>query len=97
MTQAQVAEEIDVTTEFYARMERGTSMPSTATLYRMAVALDVPVDLLIGAVVMELRQEEGPHVPPEIRYIAEQVRKHPRMALVIISLLNFVEPKKPKK
>ena len=96
MTQAQVAEEIDVTTEFYARMERGTSMPSAETLYRMAVVLDIPVDLMIGPVVVELQKERDQHLPPAIRYIVEQVRKHPRMARVIISLMNFLEEKKPK-
>ena len=48
LTQAQVAEEIDVTFEFYHRCERSKTLPSVPTLARLAETLEVSVDVLLG-------------------------------------------------
>jgi transcriptional regulator with XRE-family HTH domain len=48
LTLEDAAERLGVTAEFYARIERGYSLPSTASLAQMVTALDVSADVLIG-------------------------------------------------
>ena len=48
LTQEDVAERIDVSVEFYARIERGTSLPSILTFVRIVSALGVSADVLLG-------------------------------------------------
>ena len=48
MTQAQVAEAIAVSNEFYARLERGKALPSAATLLALVKVLRVTADSLCG-------------------------------------------------
>ena len=48
LTQEDAAERLGVTAEFYARIERGYSLPSTASLAQMVTTLDVSADVLIG-------------------------------------------------
>lgn len=48
LTQEDVAERIDVSVEFYARIERGTSLPSILTFVRIVSALGVSADALLG-------------------------------------------------
>jgi len=43
LTQARLAESIDVTTETVSRLERGVSMPSLKTLEGISNVLDVPL------------------------------------------------------
>jgi transcriptional regulator with XRE-family HTH domain len=47
-TQDDAAERIGVSVEFYARIERGGTLPSVPTLQRMAAALGVGADVLLG-------------------------------------------------
>lgn len=46
LTQAQLAEMVDVATETISRLERGVSMPSLKTLENIARFLDVPLKAL---------------------------------------------------
>ena len=48
LTQEDAAERLGVTAEFYARIERGYSLPSTTSLAQMVTALEVSADVLIG-------------------------------------------------
>ena len=48
LTQEDLAEEIGVSTEFYARLERGVALPSVETLVRLAPSLRVSADRLLG-------------------------------------------------
>ena len=48
LTQEDVAERIDVSVEFYARIERGTSLPSILTFVRLVSALGISADILLG-------------------------------------------------
>lgn len=48
LTQADVAERLELSGEFYGRLERGTSMPSVQTLVRLAEALETTPDVLLG-------------------------------------------------
>jgi len=47
-TQEDAAKRLGVTAEFYARIERGYSLPSTVSFAQMVTALDVSADVLIG-------------------------------------------------
>lgn len=48
LTQAEAAERIGISNEFYARIERGKTLPSVPTLSRMADSLGITVDALFG-------------------------------------------------
>ena len=48
LTQEGAAERIGVRPDFYARIERGATMPSLRTLMRMVWALDASADVLLG-------------------------------------------------
>lgn len=48
LTQAQVAALVDMASEVYGRMERGTMLPSICSLLRLANALDVDPNTLLG-------------------------------------------------
>ncbi len=47
LTQAQVAEQIDISVEAYARLERGLALPSFPTLLRACTALHTTPDTLL--------------------------------------------------
>jgi transcriptional regulator with XRE-family HTH domain len=59
---------LGVTAEFYARIERGYSLPSTTSLAQMVTALEVSADMLIGkrpltaAALGRLRMHETTHI-----------------------------------
>ena len=48
LTQEDAAERIGVSVEFYARIERGNSLPSILTFARIAAVLGISADLLLG-------------------------------------------------
>lgn len=48
LTQADVAERVGVSVEFYARLERGGTLPSVPTLRRLASALSTSTDRLLA-------------------------------------------------
>jgi transcriptional regulator with XRE-family HTH domain len=48
LTQHQVAARLDVSVEFYSRMERGLAHPSLELFLRMLDALGVSADTLLG-------------------------------------------------
>ena len=49
LTQAQLAEAVDLSVEMVGKIERGTSSPSFETMQKLCDALDVPVAVLFGA------------------------------------------------
>lgn len=50
MTQAQVAEQIQVSVEFFARIERGIALPSVTNFAKIVNVLDVRADVLLEVV-----------------------------------------------
>ena len=48
LTQADVAEALGITRDFYSCIERGLAGPSMPTLYSMAIVLETSVDALLG-------------------------------------------------
>jgi transcriptional regulator with XRE-family HTH domain len=48
LTQEDAADLVGVSLEFYGRIERGRTLPSVPTLLRVATALQVSADVLLG-------------------------------------------------
>ncbi|HVG60584.1 MAG TPA: helix-turn-helix transcriptional regulator [Hyalangium sp.] len=80
LTQADVAERIEVATEVYGRLERGGMLPSVQTLLRLCHELNVSADELLGLTQHSPspRSSEGPSAPterPEIRRFLRSLRQ----------------------
>jgi transcriptional regulator with XRE-family HTH domain len=82
LTQADVAERIDVATEVYGRLERGGMLPSVQTLLKLCHELQVSSDELLGlsqhtpsprSAAMEV--PSGPTERPEIRRLLRSMRQ----------------------
>ena len=93
-TQEDAAERIGVSVEFYARIERGNSLPSVPTLARIASTLGVSADVLLGR--KDFRGIDG--VPnwqpdptmmekPEIRRLLRLLRRASPATLRLTSML----------
>ena len=86
-SQADAAERIGISVEFYARIERGRTMPSTPTLVRMAGSLGVTVDGLVGGAKATPTTRVEPKLSPELRRL---VRRLGRASTKTVRLLNLV-------
>lgn len=76
MTQADVAEAVGISPEVYGRLERGLMMPSVPTLTRLARALRVSPDELLGW--EGVRKKKN---PPEVDRLMAIVESADRPAL----------------
>src|SRR3954466_13933868 len=89
-SQADAAEHIGISSEFYARIERGQTMPSTSTLVAMGQALDVSLDVITGRVrgrEPAARPRSAVDEPPEMRRLLRRLRRaKPRT----VRLLNLI-------
>jgi transcriptional regulator with XRE-family HTH domain len=82
LTQQQVAERIDVSVEFYSRMERGLAFPSLEVFLRMLDVLGVRADTLLG---LDAVHAGGPAAVPltspddprEVRYVLAVLQRRP--------------------
>jgi transcriptional regulator with XRE-family HTH domain len=81
LTQADVAERIDVATEVYGRLERGGMLPSVQTLLKLCHELHVSADELLGLAAQgappSRTSEAPPPTPerPEVRRLLRSVRQ----------------------
>jgi transcriptional regulator with XRE-family HTH domain len=92
LTQEDAAERIGVSVEFYARIERGNSLPSVPTFVRIARALGVSADTLIGrdqpeVAALAWQPASQPAESPEIRRVVRLLRKASSATLRIVTLL----------
>ena len=94
LTQEDAAERINVSVEFYARIERGNSLPSILTFARIVSALGVSADALLGrGPIMMPPAGVGSWVsgPPsdssEIRRIVRRLRKASPSTLRLVNML----------
>ncbi len=93
LTQQDAAESIGVSAEFYGRIERGRTLPSVPTLVRIAEALDIPTDALVGrtgsqGVASPLKLNPGsPAMPPELRNLLRRLRRVPPRTLRLLGAL----------
>ena len=90
MTQKQAAQAIGITTEFYARNERGNCLPSIETITGMATAFDVSVDHLLG-----IDKPSVPMAPAsyessrDIEFVTNRAREDPELTRVLIAILKM--------
>jgi transcriptional regulator with XRE-family HTH domain len=92
LTQERVAEQLDVSVEFYSRIERGLAHPSTDTFVRMLSVLSASADTLFG---LDLAREAEAHAlispddPPEVRRLVATLRTaRPSTLRLVSALLN---------
>jgi transcriptional regulator with XRE-family HTH domain len=97
LTQARVAEQLDVSVEFYSRIERGLAHPSTDTFVRMLSVLAVSADTLFG---LDVAREGAPGAhaltsaddPPEVRRLVATLRTtRPSTLRLVNALLNVLD------
>ena len=88
LTQAEVAEAIAVSNEFYARLERGRSLPSLDTLLAILTALDLPADELFGvAIAPRPLPDPLADASPKVAQLVRRIRLLDREAHRVINLL----------
>lgn len=81
LTQEDAAERIGVSVEFYARIERGNSLPSVPTFVKIATALGISADNLLGRTTAATDEEASwepapaPTESPEIRRMMRMLRR----------------------
>lgn len=94
LTQEEAAELIGVSGAFYARIERGGTLPSVPTLVRIADVLATDADLLLGrrpsrARTAEARPAYGSESEetPEIRKLLRRARRASPRVVRVLNLL----------
>lgn len=93
LTQEDVAERAGISFEFYARIERGGTLPSVPTLVRIADALAVSADVLLGRagpgtlLVAEPPPSLSTGEPPEVRRLVRRLRKADPRTVKLLGLI----------
>ena len=87
----QVAQAVGITADYYARIERGVSMPSLQTLIRVARALQVSVARLLGLEDMQGPILAAPEIPDPIAYIIRRAQADEKLYKAVIAVLNVFE------
>lgn len=92
LTQQQVAERLDVSAEFYSRMERGLAFPSLELFLRMLDVLEVRADTLLG---LDATRPAAPLAVPltspddsrDVRRVVAALQKLPASTLRFVAAL----------
>lgn len=92
-SQADTAERVGISLDFYARIERGQTMPSVPTLVRIARALEVSTDTLLGPRKAAVLAPAAPGADtPDVRRLIRRVRqarpKSVRVLNIVAAALN---------
>jgi transcriptional regulator with XRE-family HTH domain len=93
LSQADAAERAGISAEFYARIERGGTLPSAPTLVALAEALDVSTDVLVGRTAGRQYPKGAREATaaaqdsPEVRRLLRRVR---RAAPRVVRILNLL-------
>jgi ribosome-binding protein aMBF1 (putative translation factor) len=93
LTQEDAAERLAVSVDFYARIERGNSLPSVPTLARMVAVLGVSADALLGRIAFEpgaaaaWSAAASPTDPPEVRRVSRMLRRASPGSIRLVALL----------
>lgn len=89
-TQADLAERVGIAVEVCGRLERGRALPRADTLVRLAVALGVSVDALLGLDAGRARERlvaepESEYAdPPELSRLVRRLRREPRRTIRLL-------------
>ena len=94
MTQEDAAELIGISSEFFARMERGNALPSVETLKKLSEKLHVTVDHLLGTDEVHLSIAEESKLlasrdPKQLTYIVDRARGDTALTRVLLALLRL--------
>ena len=91
LTQEAAAERIGLSSEFFARIERGHAFPSVPTVSRMMEVLGVSADDLLGLTVPVnkpvARINHPADDPPEIRRLVRRLKHASPATIRVITLL----------
>lgn len=88
LTQEDAADAVGVSSEFYARIERGRTLPSAPTLARIASALGVSADVLLGLNADEPRKLKAPPTEDRaLRVVMRRLRAARPSTVRLVSLL----------
>ena len=95
LTQEDAADGVGISPEFYARIERGGTLPSVPTLVRMAAGLSVDTDRLLGRVRPAARAGEEEvrgygataTESPEVRRLVRRLRQADARTVRLLSIL----------
>lgn len=95
ITQDEASERIGITVEYYARIERGKSLPSLLTFGQIAEALDVSTDDLMGRSEDTDRSAESrpswfAHPDDESKQLRRLFRRLRRMPPEVVSAVEAV-------
>ncbi len=97
LTQERVAEQLEVSTEFYSRIERGLAHPSIDTFIRMISVLGASADALLGTAAghPDARAPAAPatpHDPAELHRLMGVLRRaRPSTLYLVRALLNELD------
>lgn len=97
MSRAEVAGELGVTTEFYARIERGQALPSVTRLARLVDTLDLALDAIIErAAGREWHGPTPPSDPLPLRRVLRRLRRAtPSARALVTELLDALDAISP--
>ena len=93
LTQEDAAERLGVSVDFYARIERGNSLPSVPTLARMVAVLGISADVLLGRIAFTPGSAPAwitaasPTDAPEVRRVGRMLRRATPGALRLVAML----------
>ncbi len=98
-TQADLAERAGIAVEVCGRLERGNVLPRADTLVRLAAALGVTTDALLGLASPKERLAAEPEAeygdPPELRRLVRRLRREPRRTIRHLdALLSALQTRK---
>ncbi len=105
-TQAELAEQVGIAIEVCGRLERGRVLPRADTLVRLAAALRVSTDSLLGIPPATGSSAERaaaePQVPygdpPELRRLVRRLRSQPRRTVRLLdALVSSLQPGHPRR
>lgn len=97
ITQSQAARKIGISAQFYARVECGHALPSVSTLTKIADALEVSVDTLLGVDALHPPMQPASYNDPRIiAFILSRARQNLALTRTIIAILKlFGGPARP--
>jgi transcriptional regulator with XRE-family HTH domain len=99
LSQADVAERIGIAIEVYGKIERGHRLPRLRTLVKLALALKVSVDVLLGMDVPRstpvVTRSSEDDLPPDARPVLRSVRelKPEQIKLITKTGCHLIEAK----
>lgn len=91
-TQADTAEEIGISPDFYARIERGSTMPSVETLRRIAEVLQVGSDVLLGLQAATRRDQKVTESADMRRLLTRLQSLPPRSVRLLAGVAHAMSP-----